>query len=109
MRTALFVYQPTLISISTDEVDLELCGMNAATVPLSGDQKDLPLQRGVYKIDSCHHLQVIGDCSLLDVVSSKKGNDPTPPLRATSSLAPLDEAALHAFLSAPDAKQVVNP
>jgi hypothetical protein len=112
MRTAIFVYQPTLISISTCEHDLELCGMSTATVPLSGDRKTLPFAPGVYKIDSCHDLEVTGvtgDTSLFDVVSSKKGNDPTPPARAASSLAPLDAAALKAFLSTPDAKQVVNP
>lgn len=110
MRTAIFVYQPTLINISTSESDLQLFGMDADTVSLSDGNNTHEITPGVYKIDSSYDVVVTGDISAFDVVTTNsKDNDPTPPLRATTSFTSLDAAALQAFLTVPDAKTVVNP
>jgi len=113
MRTAIFVYQPTLISISTSERDLELCGMGANTVPLLEGDNTREVAPGIYKIVSNQDVRVTGDASAFDVVVNPydKDNDPTPPppLRAFASFAPLDAAALQRFLAVADAKDLVNP
>ena len=110
MRTAIFVYQSTLLTISTSESDLQLCSMDADTVPLSAGDNAKTIVPGVYMIMSSHEVSVAGDHSAFDAVTTaSKDNDPTPPLRATTSFATLDPAALQAFLAVPDAKTVVNP
>jgi hypothetical protein len=110
MRTAIFVYQPTLINISTSESDLQLCGMDADTVSLSEGNNAQTIASGIYKIVSSQEIVITGDTLAFDAITvDSKDNDPTPPLRATSSFALLDAAALQAFLATPDAKHVVNP
>jgi hypothetical protein len=110
MRTALFVYQPTLINISTHESGIQLCGMNAAAVPLSHGDNARTIAPGIYKIISCHHIEIAGDSSAFETVTTRdKENDPTLPLRATAIFAPLDTAALRDFMVVPDAKAVMNP
>ena len=113
MRTAIFVYQTTPISISTRESGLELCGMNATTVPVPGgqDAHSLVFTPGVYKIDSDHCLEIEGDASLFEVVTARKENVPKLQLtsRASSTFTSLGAAALHAFLTIADAKQLANP
>jgi hypothetical protein len=111
MRTAIFVYQPTFINILTNESDVELCGMNTATVPLSKGDNAQTIAPGIYKIVASQDVLVTGDTSAFDlVVSNTKDNDPTPPpLRATESFAPLDTAALQTFLTVPAAKVLGTP
>jgi len=110
MRTAIFVYQPTIINISVHESDVQLCGLSAATVPLVAGNNTRTVAPGIYKIISSQDVQVTGDMSAFDVIANNKDNDPKPPpLRATASFAPLDAAALQAFLAEPDAKVSVNP
>ena len=111
MRTAIFVYEPTLINIRTSESGVELCGMNAVTVSLSVDNNALTIAPGIYKIVASQDVEVTGDTSAFDlVVSNTKDNDPTPPpLRATQSFGPLDTAALQTFLTVPEAKVLVAP
>ena len=111
MRTAIFVYEPTLINILTHESDVELCGMSAATVPLSVGNNPQTIAPGIYKIVASQDVVVTGDTSVFDlVVSNTKDNDPTPPpLRATQSFAALDATVLQAFLTVVEAKAVVNP
>lgn len=112
MRTAIFVYKPTSINISTCEGDLQLCGMDASTVSLSEGANTQTLDPGIYKIVSSEEVQVTGDTSAFDVVitANDKDNDPTlTPLRATENFAPLDTSALQAFLIVPDAKVIANP
>lgn len=111
MRTAIFVYKPVSINISTCEPGLELCGMTASTVALAEGHSAQTVAPGVYKIESSHEVVVTGDEIALDVVvtTQTKTNDPTiPPLRATTNLAPLDPVALSAFLVASDAKSLAN-
>jgi hypothetical protein len=111
MRTAIFVYQPTLINILTHESDVELCGMDAATVSLSKGDNARTIAPGIYKIVASQDVVVTGDTSTFDVIiSNTKDNDPTlPPLRATESFGPLDTVALQAFLTVPAAKVAMNP
>lgn len=110
MRTALYVYQTTLIDIHTCESDLELCGMNAAAVPLAAGHNARTIAPGIYKILSCHEIKVEGDISAFDTVATPdKENGPTPPIRANTIFAPLDMAALNAFMVAPDAKAIMTP
>jgi hypothetical protein len=110
MRTAIYVYQPTLINIMTCESDLQLSGMEVGTMPLSKGNNEQAIAPGVYKIDSSYEVVISGDTSAFDLVTaSGKDNDPTPPLRATTSLASLDIAALQSFLTEPNAKLLVNP
>jgi hypothetical protein len=111
MRTAIFVYKPTSINISTCEGNLELCAMGADTVLLSEGENARTIAPGIYKVVSSQDVQITGDTSAFDiVVKTNKENDPTlPPLRATESFAFLDMAALQAFLAIPEAKVVANP
>jgi hypothetical protein len=112
MRTAIFVYKPTPINISTYESGLQLCGMDAGMVPLLEGENARTINPGIYKIVSSAEVQVTGDTSTFDVVitANDKDNDPTlTPLRATESFAPLDTSALQAFLVVPDAKVIANP
>ena len=111
MRTAIFVYQTTPVQISTSETDLELCGMDAAPVPLSAgsNAQTLTLTPGIYKIVSSHGVEITGDKAGFDVTTFTKTNDPdfTPP-RAIETFTSLDATALAAFLAAPDAKELVH-
>jgi hypothetical protein len=110
MRTAIFVYQPTFINISTSESNLELCNMGAGTMPLSAGDNAQTIAPGIYKIVSSQDVLITGDISAYDIITiSSKDNDPTPPSRATESFAPLDPAAFQAFLAEADAKHLVNP
>ena|SRR5688572_963232 len=111
MRTALFVYQTTTVHISTIESDLELAGMIGDPVRLCAGENELTIDSGIYKIDSSHDLEITGNVSMLDIVSARKNNDPAvvAPNRAAARLAMPDMEALQAFMSAPDAKQAVNP
>lgn len=112
MRTAIFVYQSTLLNISTSESDLELCAMGADTVSLSEGGNARTLAPGIYKIVSSQDVTVTGDSSAFDVVITtfNKTNDPglTPP-RAAETFTSLDPAALQAFMTVPEAKAAVNP
>jgi hypothetical protein len=110
MRTAIYVYQTTPINISTHESDLQLSGMDTGTIPLTHGNNEQTLTPGVYKIDSSYQVDISGEDDAFELVTaSGKDNDPTPPLRATTSFASLDIAALEAFLTAPNAKLLVNP
>lgn len=110
MRTALYVYQPTLININAHESDLQLCGMNAATVQLTAGTNARTIAPGIYKIISCHEIEVTGDTSTFETVTTHdKENDPTLPARATALFTSLNTAALDAFMVAPDAKTIVTP
>jgi hypothetical protein len=110
MRTAIYVYQPTVIHISISESDVHLCGMNTATVALSEGDNTRTVAPGIYKIVSSQEVRVTGDTSAFEVIANNKDNDPKPPpLRAVERFAPLDTSALHAFLAIPDAKVAVSP
>src|SRR5262245_27173162 len=111
MRTAIFVYEPTIINILTSESDLELCSMETETVSLAAGENARPIARGIYKIDSSQDVQVTGDASVFDVVvANSKENPPTPPpKRATESFAALHLSAFHTFFAVPDAKKLENP
>jgi hypothetical protein len=111
MRTAIFVYQPTLIKISTSESDLQLCRMDADTVPLSAGENARTIVPGIYKIVSSQEVLVAGDSSAFDIIVAFNKTDipPPPPSRATTSFAPLDASAVEAFLTIAEAKAVVNP
>jgi|ERR1041384_1630706 hypothetical protein len=112
MRTAIFVYKTTSLNISTCESDLQICGMNAGTVPLSQGENAPTLDLGIYKIVSNHKVQVSGDTSAFEIVvdPNNKTDIPTlPPSRASVTFSPLDVTALQAFFAEPAAKDVVNP
>jgi hypothetical protein len=111
MLTAIFVYDPASIHIRTCESDLKLCRMGGGVLPLSGGENVKSLDPGIYKIVSSQDVQVTGDISTFDLVaSSVKDNNPKrPPIRASTTFAPLDDSALQAFLTVPEAKHVLNP
>ena len=112
MRTAIFVYQPTIINILTSESNLALCGMETETISLIAGENARTMAPGVYKIESSQDVQITGDTSAFDVVvaPNNKENPPTlPPKRATEDLAPLDVAALQVFFAVPDAKDLASP
>lgn len=112
MRTAIFVYEPMSLNIQTAENGLVLCGMTAGSVPLSEKQTTQAVQPGVYKIVSALGVSVVSDSPALDVIvePNDKTDIPTlPPLRATTSFAAIDLAAMQAFFVVPDAKRLANP
>lgn len=110
MRTAIYVYQTTSVTISTSESDLELCGLDASSVSLSVGNNAKTLAPGIYKIVSSQQVGIEGDDSAFEITTFTKTNDPdfTPP-RAIETFTSLDASALQAFLAAPDAKAVLNP
>lgn len=110
MRTAIFVYQTTSITISTCESDLELCGMGVDAVPLSAGDNAQTLAPGIYKIVSGYEVRIVGDLSSYDVASFGKTPDPEFTLpRVTQTFTSIDASALQAFLAAPDTKKLLNP
>jgi hypothetical protein len=110
MRTVIFVYQSTPVTISTCETNAELCPLGAEPVTLTHGDNAQTFAPGTYKIVSSHEVRVAGDTSAFDVVvANTKTNDPTPPSRAISSLSPAEASALQAFLAIPDAKVGMNP
>jgi len=110
MRTVIFVYQSTSIDISTCETDLELCSLDTNKVSLSAGQNPQSITPGVYKIVSYHDVHVTGDTSTFEVVTANKDDPPTPPPDFTTKLTvPLDMSALDAFLTEPDAKDLLHP
>lgn len=111
MRIAIYVYQTTSITITTNESGVHLYGMTAASVALSQGASTHTVVPGIYKILSSQEVQVAGDsCAFESVTSNTKENDPTPPPgRAITSFASLDIAALNTFMSTLDAKVMVNP
>lgn len=115
MRTAIFVYQPVQIDIHTCESDLELCALGAATVALSRGTTTTTLAPGMYRIDSCHDVQVAAiagaDAAAVEVVVAqiKTGGPDLTTTRASQAFAPLDSQAVAAFFAVPDAKVAVNP
>ena len=111
MRTAIFVYQPTLIKISTSENDLQLCGMNTESASLSEGDNARTIAPGVYMIVSSQDIQVTGDTSAFDIIiePDDKTDIPPPSSVATASFAPLDLSALQTFFAIPNAKVMANP
>jgi hypothetical protein len=115
MRTAIFVYESTQIDIHTCESDLMLCALGATTVALSSGTTTTTLARGMYRIDSCHDVNVHpkgeGDAAAIEVVVAeiKTGGPDLPTVRANEAFAPLDSQAVTAFFAVPDAKVAVNP
>jgi hypothetical protein len=111
MRTAIFVYQPTSISISTSESDLQLCGMNLATVPLLNGQHEYVIAPGIYKIVSSHEVQVTENPAAFHVeaTTSNKNDVPTPPPSAPAQMfEPLDMTLLEAFFAVPASKDLAS-
>lgn len=110
MRTAIFVYQPTSMRISTHENDLQLCSMDSAAVSLSSGTNDRSVAPGIYKILSSHTVEVTGDLSAFDLVTTdNKTSFPPLPVRATESIASINSRALQAFFSETDAKALSAP
>jgi hypothetical protein len=85
--------------------------MDGAAIPLKEGENESELGPGIYKILSSQDVQVTGDPTAFDLVAtSVKDNNPKPPpIRASTTFAPLDDAALQAFLAVPEAKYVLNP
>lgn len=112
MRTAIFVYQPTVVSIRTNESNLELSRMDSGTVVLLAGQNEQPIGPGIYKIVSSQDVEVTGDALAFDVVvaPNNKDNPPTlPPRLASQNPIPIDAAALQAFFAVPESKDLANP
>ncbi len=112
MRTAIFVYQTSTINISTSESDLQLCSMDAGTTSLSEGENERLLEPGIYKIVSCHDVNITCDSSAFEifVTADNKENIPKlPPRRISETFAPLDVFALQAFFAIDDAKVLASP
>jgi hypothetical protein len=109
MRTAIFVYQPTSITITTSELDLEICGMSAPTKTLYTGTHQVAFSPGVYKIDSSQCLGLpSGSHPEYELATATKTNDPklTATPRATATFG---GSALNDFLGTADAKQIASP
>jgi CRISPR-associated Cas5-like protein len=111
MRTAIFVYQPTLLGFETNETDILLCGMNATPVPVSPGVSTQSIAPGIYKIFSSHGVKVTGDEAAFGVVvtTSNKDTPPTPPPSAITILGPFDDAAMQVFFATPESKSIQSP
>lgn len=110
MQTAIFVYQPASMTISTNESNLQLCGMNNETVSLSPGHNERSVAPGIYKIVSNQDVEFGGDTFAFDTVpTTSKTSVPTVPVKATQALPPISAEAFNAFFAVPDAKVVQNP
>jgi len=111
MRTALFVYEPSSVIISTRESGVELSSLDTGTVTLNNGSNARTLARGVYKIVSNDEVDVTGEITALDIVpaTGNKENGPTPPIRAAQLVDPIGASTLQAFFAVPEAKTILNP
>lgn len=111
MRTAIFVYATTPMTITTSESNLVLCGMTAAPVTLSQGSNQQSVAPGIYKILSSYSVQVTGGETAFDFVTTEtKTHIPTLPLKAEESFASVSNAALEDFFNdGDDARTFANP
>lgn len=111
MRTAIFVYEPSSITIHTDETGAELSGLTTGNALLACGDSAHSLAPGIYKVVSNNSVKLSGQITALDVVvtTENKENNPIPPLRAEPMVASIDPPALSAFFAVPAAKELANP
>jgi hypothetical protein len=112
MRTAIFVYQSTQMSIVTNEDNLLLSQMNASDRSLGAGANTMQLDAGIYKIVSNNDVQVTGEGCEFDLVASpdNKTSDPSlPPHRASIVFTPFDLTAVQSFFAVPNAMSLANP
>jgi hypothetical protein len=103
MRTAIFVYATTPMTITTSESGLVLCGMTAAPVTLSQGSNQQSVAPGIYKILSSYGVQVTSSNATFDFVASEtKTHIPTLPAQAEASFSSVSNAALQDFFNDDD-------
>jgi hypothetical protein len=108
MQTAIFVYQTTDVTISTNETNLEMCSMDNETVPLSHGANTRSVPPGIYKIVSSQNVQVSGGntSAFETTTTNSKTSVPTLPVKATQSFGSTYINAFPAFFATPDAKEL---
>jgi hypothetical protein len=105
MQTAIIVYQSTCVNITTYESGLQMYSLDNQTVNLASGSNERNVSPGIYKIVSSQNVQVTGDTSIVDTVSTNTKSDvPTLPAKATQSFPPLNAQTWNAFFAVPDAK-----
>ena len=114
MRTALYVYAPTTLSITTQEDNLSLSPMDEQSprVPLNHGGNSLPVGLGIYMVQSHQPIFVSpsGEGSVElettpDAVAGNKDRWPDPPPRVTNAFGVTNTAVQDFFMS----KAVANP
>lgn len=111
MRTAIFVYEPTLLNIHTYEAGLQICHAIHGSSTLAPGTNALQVLPGVYKIISNQGVDVSGDTLTFEFVVSPNDKtdfpEPTPKFLAGNLWAP-DVPSLQAFFVVPDAKEALH-
>lgn len=78
MRTAIFVYEPTTVTITTKEADVALTRLDGATPVAFSPGKPVALDAGIYKVVSVAAVTVTGEPTALYVASTTNDKDPFP-------------------------------
>lgn len=106
MRTAIFVYEPTIVTIKTSESNLQLISFDgkAAAAP---DGCELAVAPGVYKIVSSSDVGVASASSKTQVLVTLNDKDqfPDPPL-LPSTMEGTSTEAIQSFFAIPDARSL---
>jgi len=110
MRTAIFVYNPTTVSIETNEDKLCLVQMGTSTiVPLDRSNK-IQIERGIYKVKSSTDVTVSGDLTqiAIQVITNNKDPFPDPPLNAQALAGSSGDpvTAIQKFFVVPDERKL---
>jgi len=115
MRTAIFVYEPTTLAISTTEPGLKLVPLeNANGACVNGTEISLQvsnsihLQPGIYKIVSGLEVTVRSpDGAQIEVMATAQDKDsfPAPPPKVPPRLVGM-EASVQSFFAIPDARGI---
>ena len=118
MRTAIFVYEPTTLTITTTEAGLELVpfeGNALASQPRArtalSESNSIEVQPGIYKIVSTERVTVLsqGDWQIEVMTSVSKTPFPTPKPSLLSSFANVPDTMIQSFFEIPDARAFKNP
>lgn len=109
MRTAIYVYGPTTLTIEAKENNLQLKQLRNTTARTLQTCCTIDVDPGIYKIESEHCVQVTG--SQIQVTNAT-GKD-LPPRTLTGDLPQgcenIDTATLDAFFALEEAKDLQNP
>jgi len=118
MRTAIFVYEATTLTITTTEAGLELIPFETSEAPgltrtrtVLTASSSITVQPGIYKIESTDRVTILsqGDWQIALMTSVSKTPFPTPRPKLPLSLASVPETMIQSFFATPDVRAFNSP
>lgn len=108
MRTAIFVYEPTTVTITTSETNLQLISFDGKSDVVVVSEAALPVVPTIYKIVSSSQVLVGSASSKTQVLDTSNDKDefPDPPLALPSTMVGTSTEAIQSFFVIPDAKSL---